>query len=284
MESDEADSPVVSVLGPGKPVAAIVSAIHGDEPSGVYALRRLERHVERGEVELERAVTVIIANPPALEAHKRFIESDLNRSFPGDPEGTLEERLALQVLTTVSEFPTLSLHATRSHDEPFAIVDPGNDVAYDLSLSLPIPYVVRTIGDPIGSLGEEAAAITLEVGRQGTAAAVDSAVDLIYAFLQLTDALPGEPSGANPTEFDVGNPVDKPPADTYSIAATNFERVEAGEVFATANGEEIVAEEPFYPILFSADGYDEIFGFRGWRVGDGAVQPTTARRSERQSG
>lgn len=256
-------APDVSVVGTGDPVAAVVGGLHGDEPSGVRAIERLERRVDRGDLSLRRAVKLIVANPPACDADRRFIEGDLNRSFPGDPEGNLEERLAPQVLDAIGEVPALALHATRSHDEPFAFVDPTNPELYDIASSLPVPYLVRTDRERIGALGEHAAAITVEAGRQGRDVTVDAAVALSEGFLKLTDALAGRPPPANPREFVVGDAIEKPPADSYAVHVDNFERVEPGEVFATADGAELVASEVFHPILLSADGYDDIFGFRG---------------------
>ena len=49
--------------------------------------------------------------------------------------------------------------------------------------------------------------------------------------------------------------------------AHNFERVEAGERFATADGEPVRAEADFYPVLLSAEGYRDQFGYVAERVG-----------------
>ena len=55
--------------------------------------------------------------------------------------------------------------------------------------------------------------------------------------------------------------------DEYEVLVENFTCVEAGEVFARADGEELTAGESFYPVLLSADGYEEIFGYTAERVG-----------------
>lgn len=260
-------APETAVIGTGDPRVAIVAGIHGDEPSGVRAIERLKRRVANGELVPEVAVLLVVANPSAVEAGTRFVETDLNRAFPGDEDGLLEERLAPQVLDAIGDRPTLSLHATKSHHEPFAFVDPDRQELYEIATSLPIRFLIRPGDERIGALGEWANVISVEAGRQGTDAAADSAEDLVVAFLQLTGILPGRPRTVAASEFVVGDAIPKPPAETYAVHVRNFERVEAGQVYASADGTDFVAEEAFYPILLSADGYDEIFGFKGTLIG-----------------
>lgn len=255
--------PHIATVGPGEAVAAIVAGLHGDEPSGVRALKRLRRRLEAGDLEPTGAVTLIIANPPALESEVRYLDADLNRSFPGDPEGNREERLAVQVLEAVGDRPTVALHATQSFDEPFVFVDPSRADLYEIARALPVDHLIRTGPERIGALGEHARAVTIEAGRQGSESAVDAAETLSIAFLQLTGVLPGRTEPRRPREYVVGDPIPKPSAESYRVTATNFEPVDAGEVFAYADDRELVAEEAFHPILLSAGGYADIFGFKG---------------------
>jgi len=76
--------PDVTVAGPGEPEVAVVGGVHGDEPSGVHAVRTLRQ----ADLDLQRGVMFVIANPAAVEAGQRFLDSDLNRMFPGDSEET----------------------------------------------------------------------------------------------------------------------------------------------------------------------------------------------------
>ena len=55
--------------------------------------------------------------------------------------------------------------------------------------------------------------------------------------------------------------------DVVEVVVENVTRVEAGQAFARADGEQLTAEEPFYPVLLSANGYEEIFGYTAERVG-----------------
>jgi uncharacterized protein len=78
------------------PTLGLVGGIHGDEPLGVETVRRVLGSVDparlRGTI-----VAVPVANAYALQALTRNQPLDmanLNRVFPGDPDGTITEQLA----------------------------------------------------------------------------------------------------------------------------------------------------------------------------------------------
>jgi uncharacterized protein len=83
------------------PRLGVIAGIHGDEPLGVEIVRRtlveLETEPFRGEV-----VAVPVANPyafAALTRHTPIDATNLNRSFPGNVDGTLSEQLAHVICT-----------------------------------------------------------------------------------------------------------------------------------------------------------------------------------------
>ncbi|ELY57694.1 M14 family metallopeptidase [Natronolimnohabitans innermongolicus] len=81
----------VTVRGPGaEPEVVVVAGVHGDERSGIRAVNRLRE----ADLDLQRGVAFVLANPEAIEAGERYLDSDLNRVFPGDPDGDREERIA----------------------------------------------------------------------------------------------------------------------------------------------------------------------------------------------
>ena len=61
--------------------------------------------------------------------------------------------------------------------------------------------------------------------------------------------------------FRLEDRVPKRAADSHEVYVANFERVPAGEAFAATDGEPVHAEEDFYPVLMSANGYEELFGY-----------------------
>lgn len=95
----------------------IIVCVHGTEPFGLKVIKELKKlHVK----DLE----YVVANKKALVEGKRFIDSDLNRSFPGSPESEdYEERLAHKLLQKIENFDIIiDLHSTSSDCPPIAII------------------------------------------------------------------------------------------------------------------------------------------------------------------
>jgi predicted deacylase len=100
-----ASIPVTVVTGATDgPVLALVAGIHGSEPSPIVALQRVRAELDparlRGTV-----ILVHIANLPSF-THRTIYrgpwdQKNLNRVFPGDPEGTASQRIAYAITTQV---------------------------------------------------------------------------------------------------------------------------------------------------------------------------------------
>ena len=259
-------------LGEGEPEVAVVGAIHGDEPCGARAVRRLRD----ADLDVERPVRLIVANEAALDAGVRYLDADLNRVFPGDPDAESHEmRLAAELLDALDGCSTLAIHSTQSYAGPFAVVDSMDEVARGVAPHLPVDAVIQTDAFTEGRLIEHPHTLEVEAGLQGSEAAADNAYWLARAFLAATGAIsaPGaddvlDAGGREDVSvFRLRERIPKPDAEAYEVFARNFERVEAGERFAAADGEPLLADEPFYPVLLSSNGYRDQFGYVADRVG-----------------
>jgi predicted deacylase len=257
----------VEQLGDGDPEVAVVGGIHGDEPCGVHAVETL---LEASPT-VERPVLFVIANEEAIERGQRYVETDLNRSFPGDPESQFhEERLAAELVSVVGDCTTLALHSTRSYGGMFALVDTIDDLAQDVCPRLPIDAVIETHASNEGRIfAGIPATIEVECGYQGSQQAADNAVTITRAFLRALGVLPDEPTNtpANVPVYELGDPIPKTMGELYEVYVDNFEEVSAGEAFAATDGDPLVAEESFHPVLLSPDGYEDVFGYTADRVG-----------------
>ena len=143
------------------PVAFVSAAIHGDELLGVEIARRLLRSSRlrgiRGTL-----IVVPVVNAFGLLAHSRYLPDrrDLNRSFPGSPNGSLAARLAHLFLTGIVARCEvgIDLHTAAVHRTNLAQVRVTADDARALDLA-------RAFGAPViltsdlrdGSLRGEAA-------------------------------------------------------------------------------------------------------------------------------
>jgi predicted deacylase len=249
----------VHTVGAGTPEVAVVGAVHGDEPCGARAIQRFLD----SDPEVDRPAKLIVANERALERGVRYVDTDLNRSLPGDPESDqYEERLAHELMTEVRDCISLGIHSTVSYDRAFANVASLNERKREVVAHLPVEQVVDFTVVADGRSVELPGFLDIEAGHQGSAAAVDNAYDCLVAFLRTTGVLPGDPPDLDPGFYEVTDPVYKEPGRTYRFHGANFERVAPGERFADVDDEPLVADEEFWPVLMSDDGHDVLFGYR----------------------
>ena len=77
------------------PVVFVSAALHGDEINGTGAVRQL---IEDDDFILRKGAVILIPvlNILAFDRHSRYLPDrrDLNRSFPGSPDGSLASRMA----------------------------------------------------------------------------------------------------------------------------------------------------------------------------------------------
>jgi uncharacterized protein len=89
-------TPVCVVRNGAGPSALLMAGNHGDEYEGELSLARLIRRLDPSR--MRGRVTILpIANAPAVRAAKRcspLDDGNLNRAFPGNPEGSPTARLA----------------------------------------------------------------------------------------------------------------------------------------------------------------------------------------------
>lgn len=255
----------VAQLGNGQPDVAVVGAVHGDEPCGATAIDRLIED----DPPLRRSVKLIVANPEALERDVRYVDADLNRAFDETIAADAHERdLAEQLAAELQGTTALSIHSTQSYPYPFAIVEEVDEHVRTIAPKLSVRALVATGSPSEGRVFEaDADIIEVEAGLQKSDAATENAYRLVREFLTATGVLPGETPAKELPLYRLGDPIEKPTATAYEVFAENFSRVEADEPFASADGTHLSDPTGFHPILLSAYGYENIFGYRGKKIG-----------------
>ncbi|HET7325188.1 MAG TPA: succinylglutamate desuccinylase/aspartoacylase family protein [Halococcus sp.] len=268
----------IEQLGDGEPEIAVVGGIHGDEPCGVRAVE----HLLDTQPAVERPVKCIIANEEALARDTRYVDADLNRVFPGDPDSDAhEKRLAASLLSELRDCVTLSMHSTQSYTEPFAVIGGDATLARTLCPYLTLDAVVDTSAFIEGRLIEYADVVEVECGYQGSQHATENAITVTEEFLGAVGALPGgEPNTRELPVYRLTHLIPKDTADAYDVPVPNFERVAAGEPYATIDGEELVAAESFYPVLMSPYGYENEFGYAAELAGKLGGDPVEHERNQ----
>ena len=104
----------------GKPAAArlsVVTGTHGDELEGQYVCYELARRLKASPEFLHGIVDIYPAlNPLGIDMSMRLIpkkDLDLNRCFPGNPEGQMTERYAAAIVEDlVGSDMVLDIHAS----------------------------------------------------------------------------------------------------------------------------------------------------------------------------
>lgn len=131
--------PVSLMHGTGKgPVLVLVAGTHGYEYPGISALQRLRQSIDpralRGTL-----ILVHIANPPSFYGRTIYTSpadgKNLNRVFPGRPDGTLSERIAYEITTQViaqADF-LVDLHAGDGNEalRPYVYMSVTGDAQLD---------------------------------------------------------------------------------------------------------------------------------------------------------
>ena len=248
----------IETRGTGEAEFTIVGSVHGDEPAGKKAIKK----VLEKDYDYKKAVKFIIANEEALEEDKRFLDTDMNRSFPGDIDSDLlEERLAAELLNEIGDSKVLDIHTTHSFERPFANTKSFEEPEMEMIKATGSEFAVKfEEGDE--TLTDFVTGITVEAGYQHSDQAVKNAVKLIENFLGYFGAIDVDSEPSDPELFVHEEKVEG----DWEFLADNFQKVKKGEVYARRDGEELVAEEDFYPILMSTNGYDGMLGHKASKV------------------
>lgn len=248
----------VETRGTGATEFTVVGSIHGDEPAGEEAIEKI---LEK-DFNYNKAVKFIVANEEALEQDERFLDADLNRSFPGGIDSDQrEERLAAELLNEVGDTKVLDIHTTHSFDRPFANTKSFEGSEMEMVKASGSDYAVK-FEEAEGTLTDFAEGIVVESGAQQSDQAVENAVNVIENFLAYFGVIDSEFEASEPELFVHEEKVEG----DWEFLKENFQKVEKGEVYARRDNEELIAEEDFYPVLMSTNGYDGILGHKASKV------------------
>jgi uncharacterized protein len=178
--------PLVEVTGSHDgPLLTVIAGVHGCEYASMAGVRRWLRGLETRDLS-GRVRAVPVLNVSAFAGRTPFVVPEdgknLNRCFPGNPAGTLAERLAYDAFTELitGSDAYIDVHCGDMVEalQPFALYEagPAEDSARDLAIAYRLPYVIRQVAGPDRAVsgtssGAAAAAgipaITAEAGECG---------------------------------------------------------------------------------------------------------------------
>src|SRR5579875_3345802 len=145
--------PLIELTGSADgPLLTVLAGVHGCEYASMAAVRRWARDLENRELR-GRVRAVPVLNLTAFAARAPFVVPEdgknLNRCFPGRPDGTLAERLAYD---TFSELISGSDALIDAHCgdlvealQPFSLYEggPAEDRSRELAGAYGLPYIIR---------------------------------------------------------------------------------------------------------------------------------------------
>jgi uncharacterized protein len=168
------DVPVVEVAGAQDgPALTVIAGVHGCEYASIAAVRQWSAGL--GGRELSGRVTVVpVLNMPAFIARSPFVVPEdgknLNRCFPGDPGGTLADRLAHATFTQLIQGSDALIDAhcgdLPEALEPFALYEagPSENRAMALAIAYGLGYIIRQEAGPGRAVGGTTSAAAAAVG------------------------------------------------------------------------------------------------------------------------
>ena len=109
----------------------VIGGLHGNEPLGLEVCAKLEK------LNLPQ-VDVLYGNPEAINQNRRYIDEDLNRCFPGDASGSLEQSRAAEIMKQAAGYDiVIDFHNTHC---------PNNDCTFIGSQSKSISQLPVFLG------------------------------------------------------------------------------------------------------------------------------------------
>lgn len=271
----------------------VTAGVHGNEPSGVIALQRVFRELERSQPNIKGTLVGVSGNREALKKNVRFIDEDLNRiwnpkNLNNEIPETSEQIEMGHIIGALNRYPKtkyskrhfLDCHTTSSESLPYISVQEVND--NDTWAHRFPTYIVRGFSDLIqGDIDhylscQGLTGFVFEGGQHNSENAVENHEGMIW--LALKKALDLSLTAIECYPDCIENFTTNAPAQrTFEIAYRhhlrdtddfkmlpgfkNFNKIDKGELLAIHNGKEVCSSRDghiFMP-LYQPKGNDGFF-------------------------
>ncbi|MBY0538160.1 succinylglutamate desuccinylase/aspartoacylase family protein [Patescibacteria group bacterium] len=252
----------------------IIGSTHGHERIGLQVIEELRKlNLYPNQVEF------IVGNPKASELGVPFTEGDLNRVFPGKPDGNYEERRAFELSEKILQADlVIDIHSTKTTDlgenSMIIVTKYDEETKRVLELISPPKVLIMRHKSDNALVSQAKIGIAFEYGLDDSESVMNATVHDIAAILMSYGLINQNPF-SNPREvstssvYDVYDAFKKNFEGDYVLSKEieNFKQINVGQVVCTTNSnEEIIAEEDFYPILFGNNRYKDILGFKAQKL------------------
>ena len=252
----------------------IVGSTHGHERIGLLVIAALKKlPITADNVEF------IVGNPMASEKGIPFLENDLNRIFPGKEHGTYEEMRAFELSKKIAAVDVvIDIHSTKTTDlgdQSMIIVTKYDErTRAILDLIRPPKILCMKYKSENALISKAKIGIAFEYGKDDSAAVLQAILHDVAKILCHLGVLQVNPYNNPRTThasgiYEAYDVLKKDFTGGYTLnkVVSNFVPIATGSIICTTNdGENVIANEDFYPILFGNNRYTEILGFKGRRL------------------
>ena len=118
------------------PVVWLTGCGHGDEVTGMVIIQEVFKSMKKQTLLKGSVYAFPLMNPIGFETSSRnitFSKEDLNRSFPGNKNGSLAERIADKIFSTITQTNpdlVIDLHNDWKKSIPYALLEPYSEMKY----------------------------------------------------------------------------------------------------------------------------------------------------------
>lgn len=275
------------------PLLFVTAAVHGNEPSGVMALERVFRELEKSKPDIRGTLVGVLGNQAAFKQNVRFIDEDFNRTWTTENienhKSDSEEKIQMfSIIEILNKYPPekftkryfLDCHTTSSDSEPYISVQDVNDND-NWAHRFPT-HIIRGFSDIVsGTIDHYMSSsgltgFVLEAGQHESKDAIDYHEGTIWLALQeacgldlnlLEDypeavrKLQNKKTKQKTFEIKYRHGIKEEDDFKMNPGFENFQPVEEGQELAVQNGEVVRSEWNafiFMP-LYQAQGNDGFF-------------------------
>lgn len=253
-----------------EPVVLINACTHGHETVGIGVIDALK------DLALKKGTLLFnVANEKACHQETAFIESDLNRSFPGNLTGTYEEQLAYYIHPLVKACAiVIDIHATET-------ANPGNESALIVTkLDTETKKITDTLNSPRvlvmdhtksnAFISGARVGIGFEYGKNNhpeTLHLIVRDIKKLLVHLGMTSGkIKDHTSPIRTRHYRIFNVLSKEEGVDIDPSIQNYTPILRNHPIGTKDGRPFLAPCNFIPILFGNNRYKDIFGFMGREI------------------
>ena len=186
--------------GQAGPLVVITAGMHGNEPAGILAARRILQQLEQRALPLRGRIVVLAGNMSSLALGVRYVQEDLNRMWSEDAVAAIltrdpadlrhEDRDLQQLIRVIESWVTgdrseswehvvfLDLHSTSGSGPPFTIIGDtlqNRQIAFEFGIPAILGLEENIGGTLLGFLSIRGyAAVGIEGGQHDEPSTIDN--------------------------------------------------------------------------------------------------------------